>query len=71
MKTCAAILVEQHKPLVIDEVEIPALEFGQVLVEVKASRICGSRTCSATSPAIIRGPSNSRIRARHCAARAV
>jgi S-(hydroxymethyl)glutathione dehydrogenase/alcohol dehydrogenase len=43
MKTCAAILVEQHKPLVIDEVEIPALEFGQVLVEVKVSRICGSQ----------------------------
>ena len=29
MKTAAAILVEQKKPLVLDEVEIPALGFGQ------------------------------------------
>jgi S-(hydroxymethyl)glutathione dehydrogenase/alcohol dehydrogenase len=43
MKTLAAILVEQRKPLVLDEVEVPALEFGQVLVEVKVSRICGSQ----------------------------
>jgi S-(hydroxymethyl)glutathione dehydrogenase/alcohol dehydrogenase len=43
MKTKAAILVEQKKPLVIDEVEIPALGYGQVLVEVKVSRICGSQ----------------------------
>src|SRR3954463_15943317 len=43
MKTQAAILVEQHKPLVIDEVEIPALGYGQVLVEIKVSRICGSQ----------------------------
>ena len=43
LKTIAAILVEQHRPLVLDEVEIPALEYGQVLVEVKVSRICGSQ----------------------------
>jgi S-(hydroxymethyl)glutathione dehydrogenase / alcohol dehydrogenase len=43
MKTCAAILVEQRKPLLIDEVELPALGYGQVLVQVKASRICGSQ----------------------------
>jgi S-(hydroxymethyl)glutathione dehydrogenase/alcohol dehydrogenase len=43
MKTRAAILVEQRKPLVIDDVEIPSLAFGQVLVEVKVSRICGSQ----------------------------
>lgn len=43
MKTCAAILLEQKKPLLIDEVEVPALGYGQVLVEVKASRICGSQ----------------------------
>jgi len=43
MKTLAAILVEQRKPLLIDEVEIPALGYGQVLVQVKASRICGSQ----------------------------
>jgi S-(hydroxymethyl)glutathione dehydrogenase/alcohol dehydrogenase len=43
MKTAAAILVEQRKPLLIDEVELPVLGYGQVLVEVKASRICGSQ----------------------------
>jgi len=43
MKTMAAILVEQKKPLVIDEVELPSLEYGQVLVEQKTSRICGSQ----------------------------
>jgi S-(hydroxymethyl)glutathione dehydrogenase / alcohol dehydrogenase len=43
MKTCAAILLEQKKPLLIDEVEIPELGYGQVLVQVKASRICGSQ----------------------------
>ncbi|MFO1450637.1 MAG: zinc-binding dehydrogenase [Opitutaceae bacterium] len=43
MKTLAAILVEQRKPLLIDEVEVPALSYGQVLVQVRASRICGSQ----------------------------
>ncbi len=43
MKTPAAILVEQRQPLLIDEVELPALGYGQVLVEVKVSRICGSQ----------------------------
>ncbi len=43
MKTAAAILVEQKKPLVIDEVEIPALSYGQVLVDIRVSRICGSQ----------------------------
>lgn len=43
MKTSAAILVEQKKPLVVDEVELPALGFGQVLVEIHVSRICGSQ----------------------------
>ncbi len=43
MKTPAAILVEQRKPLVLDEVEIPALGYGQVLVDVQVSRICGSQ----------------------------
>ena len=43
MKTPAAILVEQRKPLLIDEVELPALGYGQVLVQIKASRICGSQ----------------------------
>jgi S-(hydroxymethyl)glutathione dehydrogenase/alcohol dehydrogenase len=43
MKTPAAILIEQRKPLLIDEVELPALGYGQVLVQVKVSRICGSQ----------------------------
>ncbi len=43
MKTPAAILVEQRKPLVIDEVEVPPLKRGQVLVEIRATRVCGSQ----------------------------
>jgi S-(hydroxymethyl)glutathione dehydrogenase / alcohol dehydrogenase len=43
VKTLAAILVEQRKPLVLDTVEIPKLGYGHVLVEIKASRICGSQ----------------------------
>jgi S-(hydroxymethyl)glutathione dehydrogenase/alcohol dehydrogenase len=43
MKSKAAILVELKKPLVIEEVEIPPLGYGQVLVEVGVSRICGSQ----------------------------
>jgi S-(hydroxymethyl)glutathione dehydrogenase/alcohol dehydrogenase len=43
MKTRAAILVGQHQPLVVDEVELPSLSLGQVLVELKTSRICGSQ----------------------------
>ena len=40
----AAILVEQHKPLVIDQVELPdTLDVGQVLVKVQYSGICGSQ----------------------------
>jgi S-(hydroxymethyl)glutathione dehydrogenase/alcohol dehydrogenase len=43
LKTAAAILVEQNHPLVLDEVEIPPLSYGQVLVQVHVSRICGSQ----------------------------
>jgi S-(hydroxymethyl)glutathione dehydrogenase/alcohol dehydrogenase len=43
MKTSAAILVAQRQPLVVDEVELPSLGFGQVLVEVAVTRICGSQ----------------------------
>jgi S-(hydroxymethyl)glutathione dehydrogenase/alcohol dehydrogenase len=40
----AAILVEQHKPLVIDEIELPqTLDVGQVLVKIHFSGICGSQ----------------------------
>ena len=42
--TKAAILVEQKKPLVIDEIELPgSLDVGQVLVKVHFSGICGSQ----------------------------
>jgi len=43
MKTKAAILVEQNKELVVDEVGVPKLQDGKVLVEIKATRICGSQ----------------------------
>lgn len=40
----AAILETQRAPLIIDEVELPkALEYGQVLVKVLYSGICGSQ----------------------------
>src|SRR4051812_40140126 len=42
--TKAAILVEQNKPLVIDEIGLPeTLEVGQVLVKIRYSGICGSQ----------------------------
>ena len=40
----AAILIAQHQPLVIDDVELPQeLSIGQVLVRVCYSSICGSQ----------------------------
>jgi len=40
----AAILVEQKKPLVIDDIQLPnTLEVGQVLVKIHFSGICGSQ----------------------------
>ncbi|MBN2052417.1 zinc-binding dehydrogenase [Candidatus Woesearchaeota archaeon] len=40
----AAILTELNKPLVIDEIEVPdVLEYGQVLVKIHYSGICGSQ----------------------------
>jgi S-(hydroxymethyl)glutathione dehydrogenase/alcohol dehydrogenase len=39
----AAILVKQNAPLSIEEVEIPPLEVGQVLVKVMCSGICGKQ----------------------------
>ena len=40
----AAILVESKQPLVIDEIHLPeSLEFGQVLVDVHYSGICGAQ----------------------------
>lgn len=43
-KTKAAILVDLNKPLVVAEIELPeALSFGQVLVKVQYSGICGAQ----------------------------
>jgi S-(hydroxymethyl)glutathione dehydrogenase/alcohol dehydrogenase len=40
MKTLAAVLVEPGKPLILAELEIPALQPGQVLVEIVFSGVC-------------------------------
>ena len=43
-KMKAAILVESKKPLVVDEIDLPEkLEFGQVLVKIHYSGICGAQ----------------------------
>jgi S-(hydroxymethyl)glutathione dehydrogenase/alcohol dehydrogenase len=39
----AAILVEQNAPLLVEEVEIPELDVGQILVKVECSGICGKQ----------------------------
>ncbi len=43
MKTRAAILNQSSAPLVVDEIEIPRLECGQVLVRIHVSGICGAQ----------------------------
>ncbi len=43
MKFKAAILVELKKPLVVEEIETPPLRFGQVLVQILCSGICGAQ----------------------------
>lgn len=43
MKGLAAILVQQRQPLVLEEIEIPPPGFGQVLVKLLCSGICGSQ----------------------------
>src|SRR6266496_257532 len=43
MKVRAAILETLNQPLIVDAVEIPPLEVGQVLVEVRVSGICGAQ----------------------------
>lgn len=43
MKFNAAVLVENGKPLVIDEIEAPPLRFGQILVKLYCSSICGAQ----------------------------
>ncbi len=43
MKTEAALLVQTGKPLVLADIEIPALKPGQVLVEIAYSGACGTQ----------------------------
>jgi S-(hydroxymethyl)glutathione dehydrogenase/alcohol dehydrogenase len=43
MKMQAAILERLCSPLVLDEIEVPALECGQVLVQIHRSGICGAQ----------------------------
>jgi len=43
VKFRAAVLVESRKPLVIDEIESASLRFGQVLVKLFCSSICGAQ----------------------------
>jgi S-(hydroxymethyl)glutathione dehydrogenase/alcohol dehydrogenase len=43
MKTEAALLVATGRPLVLAEIEIPALKPGQVLVEIAYSGACGTQ----------------------------
>ena len=43
MRTLAALLVAQRSPLVVDEVELPLVRPGQVLVRLHATRVCGSQ----------------------------
>lgn len=39
----AAILIKQNEPLAIEELEIPALGVGQILVRVRYSSVCGKQ----------------------------
>lgn len=39
----AAIFTELNKPLVVDDIEVPALDVGQVLVEMHYASICGAQ----------------------------
>ena len=40
----AAILVKQNSPLIVDKIDLPEeLNYGQVLVKVEISGICGSQ----------------------------
>src|SRR5580692_6999246 len=43
MKTQAALLVQTGQPLVLADIETPALKPGQVLVEVAYSGACGTQ----------------------------
>lgn len=43
MKTLAAVLRKVHSPLVLEEIELPPLSRGQVLVRIQASGLCHSQ----------------------------
>ena len=43
MKAKAAILTRLKEPLVVDEVDVPEPAFGQVLVKIRYSGLCGSQ----------------------------
>ena len=43
MKTRAAILAALNTPLILDEIELPPLDVGQVLVKIDCSGICGAQ----------------------------
>jgi S-(hydroxymethyl)glutathione dehydrogenase/alcohol dehydrogenase len=43
MRFRAAVLAEQRSPLVLDELETPELRFGQVLVKIRCTGICGAQ----------------------------
>lgn len=47
MKTVAALLIETGKPLEIEEIEIPSLKPGQVLVEIAYSGVCHTQILEA------------------------
>ena len=47
MKTEAALLVQTGQPLVLAELEVPALRPGQVLVEIAYSGACGTQVMEA------------------------
>ncbi len=53
MKTLAAILVESNAPLVVDEIDLPELQTGQVLVRIFRSGVCGAQL---NEIAAIKGP---------------
>lgn len=53
MKTLAAVLVELGQPLQLHELELPALQYGQVLVRVLSSGICGSQLAEISG---VKGP---------------
>ena len=47
MRTQAALLVELGQPLQIEEIGIPALKLGQVLVEIAFSGVCHTQILEA------------------------